>query len=777
MSWVNHENVLGQLQAFGLQVTSLETGRVRRVKAEGDRGKQCTGWYCLHELRTSEGGTLLVGAYGSWREGTGQDGKPVSHKIDLSGQSLSDGERDALRTRIREDRKRAEAIRQRESDLAARHAEAAWRKCSETGSCEYLIRKGVGAHGVRFSPSGNLAIPVQDVTGAIRGLQVIYGDPAIKKKKGRDKDFWPAGITKRGNFHLIGMPTGVLLVSEGYATAASLNEATGLPVAVAFDAGNLLPVCDALHKRYPRAKIVVCGDDDFLTPNNPGLTAASAAALATGGVWCIPKFDEERSKDNKLTDFNDLHQHVGLQAVRAQIEEVLTTNNLARHIAQDAQRGGSPEGGGVGLRPIAQVSELFDRYALIYGNNQTAFDFQERMIVKLSDMRDACIHREIHRQWMESQDKRLVRVDDVGFDPGGTDPFVKCNMWGGWPTVPKSGSCEALLELLFHLCGGEDKPLDLYMWVLRWLAYPIQHPGAKMRTALVLHGPQGVGKNLFFETVMAIYGQYGLIIDQDAVEDKYNDWASKKLFLIADEVVARQELFHMKNKLKGLITGQRIRINPKHIASHNEANHVNVVFMSNETMPLVLERDDRRYVVIWTPDKLPKEDYNAVKAELDAGGVAALHEYLLNLDLGDFNEYTEPPMTRSKRDLIDLSLDSTERFWLTWSRGEIEFVPCCPCPTTELYKLYREWCSRSGISRHAPENRLFHELEKRSKAIKVYGRYMHGASTRQSMFIFPDGQLDPPPGHDSKLKWLTDCAEKFLAGVSQWLNNGSAGGL
>ena len=40
-------------------------------------------------------------------------------------------------------------------------------------------------------------------------------------------------------------------------------------------------------------------------------------------------------------------------------------------------------------------------------------------------------------------------------------------------------------------------------WVLKWLAYPIQHPGAKMRTALVLHGPQGTGKNMFFEAIMA----------------------------------------------------------------------------------------------------------------------------------------------------------------------------------------------------------------------------------------------------------------------------------
>jgi hypothetical protein len=87
--------------------------------------------------------------------------------------------------------------------------------------------------------------------------------------------------------------------------------------------------------------------------------------------------------------------------------------------------------------------------------------------------------------------------------------------------------------------------------VLKWIAYPIQHPGAKMKTTLVVHGPQGTGKNLFFEALMSIYGEYGDVLDQSALEDKFNDWASRKLFMIADEVVARSDVYHIKNKLKG----------------------------------------------------------------------------------------------------------------------------------------------------------------------------------------------------------------------------------
>jgi hypothetical protein len=169
-----------------------------------------------------------------------------------------------------------------------------------------------------------------------------------------------------------------------------------------------------------------------------------------------------------------------------------------------------------------------------------------------------------------------------------------------------------------------------------------------MRTALVFHGPQGTGKNLFFEAVMAIYGEYGRIVDQAAIEDKFNDWASRKLLMIADEVVARQELYHVKNKLKSFVTGEWIRINPKNVAAHTERNCMNLVFLSNERQPLVLEGDDRRHCVIWVPPKPEEEFFSAVNEEIDNGGVEALHHYLLTLDIGAWRIAKNNPKVKSR---------------------------------------------------------------------------------------------------------------------------------
>ncbi len=282
-----------------------------------------------------------------------------------------------------------------------------------------------------------------------------------------------------------------------------------------------------------------------------------------------------------------------------------------------------------------------------------------------------------------------------------------------------------------------------------------------MKTTLVIHGPQGTGKNMFFEAYMSIFGRYGRVIDQSAIEDKFNDWASRKLFLIADEVVARSDLYHVKNRLKAFITGEWIRINPKNMSAYEERNHVNMVFLSNEAMPVVLEEDDRRHAVIWTPEKLEQTFYRAVLEEMRDGGIEALHHYLLHLDLGDFTAGTLPPMTDAKRELIDLSQDSPSRFIKAFEVGDIDGFPSknstvgmlLPALSTDMYQLYCLWCQRYGLKAL--------NLPRFSNA----AMRKHGATTDRKRYEAASGIKGPaamvtlpgcaglPPG-ESEVYWL-----------------------
>lgn len=761
-SYLNYDSVVAQLQSAGLILPDnrLVIGKRMRVHVDGkDREKR--GWYSLFEFRTDDGDYLISGAFGIWR---GNDNGKQKIELSEHGKRISAEQMAANRARIKEEQAKADAEEKAKHARAAVKAAATWDRLSHEGECEYLRRKGVAGHGVRYSKHGNMALPMYDGRGTIHGLQVIYADKK-KNRTGRDKDFFPVGVAKKGHWFQIGMPDWIALIAEGYATAASLHEATGLPVIVAFDAGNLLPVAQAIHKRYPRAKLLICADDDYASKGNPGITAANAAAVAVAGEWVAPVFANERPTDKKgPTDFNDLHALEGLHIVRQQIEAKLTALGWGR--SQTSGLAQSGEGGKRSLL-ISSVEEALQRYVLVYGANGLVFDRQERILVKIDDIRHASLGRDIVKNWLEDGRRQAVLLNQVGFDPAGTDPDIICNLWGGWPTVPKQGQCSRLLEILEYMSAEEDNASEVYQWMLRWLAYPIQHPGAKMKTALVVHGPQGGGKNLFFEAVRDIYGRYGISIDQSALEDKHNDWAEKKLFIIADEVIARNEMHHTKNKLKSFITSGRLRINPKHVTAHDEENHVNIVFLSNEAQPLALERDDRRHLVVWMPPSMPHEYFTGAVEELRNEGVAALHHYLLNLDLGDFNPGTRPPETRAKQRLISIGADSADAFMDEWLTESIGDVPAVPAPIEAVYSLYRKWAERNG-------HRFIHTRQAfAGRATCVRGvtkrerqkHYFNGVE-RQLAFLFPPNADQGSYAHAHA--WLTDTTRTFIDKSEQW---------
>lgn len=203
----------------------------------------------------------------------------------------------------RREREKAEAKQREQARIDADHARAAaeslalWEQASEpseaTDPAPYLVRKGVQPYGVRVAPGGWLLVPMRDESGTLWNVQRIA--PAKPADDAPEKLFTKGG-RKSGCWHWCGDPAGapVLLAAEGYATAASIHQATGYPVAVAFDAGNLVHVSKTLRQLYPSALLVLCGDDDLATfaarGFNPGRSKAEACARAVRGLAVFPQF-------------------------------------------------------------------------------------------------------------------------------------------------------------------------------------------------------------------------------------------------------------------------------------------------------------------------------------------------------------------------------------------------------------------------------------------------------------------------------------------------------
>lgn len=246
----------------------------------------------------------------------------------------------------REAAEREEGQRAERQRLAAAEAARLWDSASESGASPYLQRKSVQAHGLRFLPDGSCLVPMFDSAGELLNVQTIRPE---RPADGAPEKLFVKGARKSGTFHVLGEPEAAawLLVAEGYATAASCHEATGRPVAVAFDAGNLAHVARALRGRWPAARLLFAGDDDAATAQrtgkNPGRDKATAAARLVRGVAVFPAFlDSER---DGCTDFNDLHQCAGLEAVRSTIEEAIAQAEAgAGRAARDARRTRSGKG-------------------------------------------------------------------------------------------------------------------------------------------------------------------------------------------------------------------------------------------------------------------------------------------------------------------------------------------------------------------------------------------------------------------------------------------------
>jgi putative DNA primase/helicase len=247
------------------------------------------------------------------------------------------------------------------------------------------------------------------------------------------------------------------------------------------------------------------------------------------------------------------------------------------------------------------------------------------------------------------------------------------------------------------------------------------------------------------------------------------------LFILAEEVVTRAEMWHIKNELKELVTGEWVRVNPKGIAAYRQRNQINIVFSSNEHQPLPIENDDRRHCVIWTPDPVGREFYEEVREEIANGGIEAFYHHLLNLDLGDFKPWTAPPMTDAKKRLILLSLPSEHRFVNDWAEGDTEW-PLVPCLASDLYAAYLRWCRLNGEQRPRPSNQ-FHGFVARltgwaKKKCRVHADMtFHGPAAGRPMILPPDHLLatvgKAKPEGESIAHWLTQCYIEFQQALNK----------
>jgi len=296
-------------------------GSLQRCAAAG-RPRRRDASYLLHLDGFPAGGLV------NWRDGLGWERWAFD-----PGRALTAVERRELARHARTVGRARQAEAQQRHATARERAAAIWAAAPPAPlDHPYLLSKAVQAHGLRVY-RGALLIPVRDMAGILHSLQLIGA--------GGRKRFLRHGLI-RAMGCWIGEPpaaddaTATVGIAEGFATAASLHEATGMPMMVAFHAANLVPLSLALRASRPQARIIVCADDDHRTEGNPGVTQGSQAAAQVQGLLAVPAFGAQRPEH--ATDFNDLRRLEGDAALRAAIAKAAVPNAAPRRsgVAREA---------------------------------------------------------------------------------------------------------------------------------------------------------------------------------------------------------------------------------------------------------------------------------------------------------------------------------------------------------------------------------------------------------------------------------------------------------
>lgn len=237
----------------------------------------------------------------------------------------------------------------------------------------------------------------------------------------------------------------------------------------------------------------------------------------------------------------------------------------------------------------------------------------------------------------------------------------KLNSWPGWSVTPVKGKVDLWLKLLDHLFGYD---VVARKWIEQWLAYPLQNPGCKQRNAAVVWGrSKGTGKSLVGYTLGRIYGANFSEIGDDALDSgqAFNAWAKCKQFVLADDITGHSNR-RLANKLKTMITRERLEINEKNVKQYVLPDCINYYFTAQDADALYLEDGDRRYFVhevIAGP--LPQAFYTAYDAWYrSAAGIGAVFQYLLDVDCSDYDPMQAPPITASKLHMTAMSKTDLE---------------------------------------------------------------------------------------------------------------------
>lgn len=311
------KNILDHMSANLLDPGELTLdGKVHRFHVDSKDSKK-SGWFIgFRNFSSTTAAEFYVVRYGNFQTGD---------VFQYQSENIDKADLQEVKKKIALAKKKEEELRNEEQERTSKELTEKWDALQLEGPVSgYLASRGLtGKYGAKTQ--GDLTgtstyVPMRDVDGKLWSIQTIQANGS--------KFFHPGGRVK-GCFHQIGELSETIRICEGFATGATIHEATGEGVFVAFNAGNLVTVAKALREKYQDKAFVICGDDDKGKDKNVGKEKAEEAAKSVMGEAVFPVCGG--------SDFDDLRQESGIESVREQLCKVEGEKHYVKCLGYDNQ--------------------------------------------------------------------------------------------------------------------------------------------------------------------------------------------------------------------------------------------------------------------------------------------------------------------------------------------------------------------------------------------------------------------------------------------------------
>lgn len=675
------------LQTHGLRdFTPQLDGGFHEVKENSFKG-----WYIGGEKKTTKGAQYITFTLGDWR--TGEKYTFIDGVEELSSEEKKEYKK---QQKIDEEKITKEKL-SRESEVAIKACKE-YEAFKNEGVSPYLIKKSLssnyGAKSVKNSWGKlDLIIPMKDAQGKIWGYQTI--DETGEKA-------FVFGQKIEGCYYQFGsLNDDVIFICEGFATGASIYEATKKPVVVAFNTANLESVGKAIRTILPKKPIVFCADDDRFKKRNYGKEKAIKASQAIQAQVIFPRFEDLRDEP---TDFNDMHIQLGLDKVRSHIfshrfyppEETIKTENTGFHDVEYR------EGGVVHIPNIDDLRLFFDRKynsvvlstsEIVYVWTGTHYEEYHEPLLKafaeahfdpkpnnktVSEFVQKVYRTNVAREdWFGESAQGKINLQNGVFDFAKGELLPHDKRYGFRYCLPykydPNATCSTWEKFLNDVTQGDMATQKV---IEEFIGYTLSGDTCWLQKALVLEGNGNNGKSTFISTFLGLLGEHNCTAASLASlnSESNRQTLDGKLANLAEE---NESTLGDSTTFKNLVSGGRMLVRQLYKKPYYMKNRAKLVLSFN-TLPTTRDVTDayfRRFILIpfratFTRGAKNHDPFMEQKLEREYSGIfnkcVAAYKEVIKREAFTVSEVSETALKEYRGDLDP---------FLEWAMQHLEVFP------------------------------------------------------------------------------------------------------